>query len=317
MSGERRGIGRVSKRGTGRGTRGGGRARVRAMDNLGVNVRAAMDPRVDVRPVEDPRMEGVLRVLERIGNMMDRQAQERDHATAQATEAAAAVVNENAGVGGNQAPQEQVQLAGVRQMPQLVEQFIKLKPHQFNGRGDPETAPRWVESLEKTFKVLGCTDEEKVMLAVYQLQESAHDWWKATEGRVFPEGTAQTWAAFVESFYEKYFSENAQEKKLMEFMRLRQGQMTVDQYEAEFARLAKFAPTMVENPRDRARRFRDGLKPDFRSQILSHDIKDYGEMYRRAQIMEQDMTERAAASGSQHTLAGDNRQQGKRPMMEN
>ncbi|XP_056167650.1 uncharacterized protein LOC130138232 [Syzygium oleosum] len=141
--------------------------------------------------------------------MLDRQAQERDNATAQASEAAAAVVNENAGVGGNQAQQGQVQPAGVRQMPQLVEQFIKLKPPQFHGSGDPETAPRWVESLEKTFKVLGCTDEEMVTLAVYQLQDGANDWWKATEGRVFPEGTAPTWAVFVESFYEKYFSENA------------------------------------------------------------------------------------------------------------
>ena len=62
----------------------------------------------------------------------------------------------------------------------------------------------------------------------------------------------------------------------------------MDQYEAEFARLAKFAPTMVENPRDRARRFRDGLKPDLLSLILSQDIKDYREMHRRAQIMEKD-----------------------------
>lgn len=60
-------------------------------------------------------------------------------------------------------------------MPQLVEQFIKLKPPKFHGRGDPETAPRWVEESEKTFKVLGCTEEEKVTLAVYQLQDNAND----------------------------------------------------------------------------------------------------------------------------------------------
>ncbi|XP_030440129.1 uncharacterized protein LOC115662085 [Syzygium oleosum] len=225
----------------------------RAIGNPGVGVGVAVDPRVDVRPAEDSRMEGVLRILERIRNMLDRQAQERDNATAQADEAAPI-----AGDGGNQAQQGQAQPTG------------------FHGSGDPETAPRWVESLEKTFKVLGCTNEEKVTLAVYQLQDNANDWWKATEGRVFREGTASTWAVFIENFYEKYFSENAQEKKLMQFMRLRQGQMTIDQYEAEFARLAKFAPTMVENPRDRARRFRDGLKPDLRSQILSLDIKDYG-----------------------------------------
>ncbi|KAI6669059.1 hypothetical protein NL676_003944 [Syzygium grande] len=167
-------------------------------------------------------MEGVLRVLERIENVLDRQAQGRDNV-------ASAAVDEN------QANAGQAQPAGVKQMPRLVEQFMKLKPPKFHGRRT--------------------------------------------------RGTAPTWAMFVENFYEKYFSENAQEKK-MEFMRLRQGQMTVDQYEAEFARLAKFAPTMVENPRDRARRFRDGLKPDLRSLIWSHDNKDYEEMHRRAQIME-------------------------------
>ncbi|XP_056161853.1 uncharacterized protein LOC115688374 [Syzygium oleosum] len=231
-------------------------------------------------------MEGVLRVLERIGNVLDMQAQGRDNVAAQAAEmVAAAAVNEN------QANPGQAQPAGVRLMPHLVEQFMKLKPPKFHGRDDPETAPRWVEELEKIFKVLGCTDEEKVTLAVYQLQDGANDWWNATEGRVFPEGTAQTWAAFVESFYEKYFSETAQEKKIMEFMRLRQGQMTVDQYEAEFARLAKFAPTMVENSRDRTRRFRDGLKPNLRSQILSHDIKEYGEKYFPENVEERGLTE--------------------------
>ena len=106
-------------------------------------------------------------------------------------------------------------------MPQLVEQFMKLKPSKFHGCGDLKTGPRWVEELEKTFKVLGCNDKEKVTLVVYQLQDGANDWWNATGGRVFPEGTAPTQAIFVENFYEKYFLENAQEKKLMEFMHLR------------------------------------------------------------------------------------------------
>ena len=78
-------------------------------------------------------------------------------------------------------------------------------------------------------------------LAVYQLQGNASNWWRANRERVFPAGTAQTWAMFVEVFNSKYFSESAQEQKLAEFIRLRQGQRTVDQYEAEFTRLSKFA----------------------------------------------------------------------------
>ncbi|XP_056161223.1 uncharacterized protein LOC115662164 [Syzygium oleosum] len=208
----------------------------------------------------DPRLDAVIQTLQEIGNLMGRQAQERAANIAQVAEAAA-----TATVNGNQAHQGQAQVVVNRQMHQLLEQFLKLKPPKFDGKGDPEAAPRWVEELEKAFEVLGCTEAEKVTLAVYQLQENANDWWKATRGRVLPEGTAQTWAVFSENFYGKYFSESARERKLTEFMRLRQGQMTIDQYEAEFARLSKFVPRMVEDPQDKVRRFWDGLKRTFKA----------------------------------------------------
>ncbi|XP_056171801.1 uncharacterized protein LOC130139261 [Syzygium oleosum] len=183
--------------------------------------------------------------------------------------------------------------------------------------GNPEAAPRWVEELEKAFEVLGCTDNEKVTLAVYQLHDNANDWWKATWARVFPEGTAQTWVAFTESFYGKYFSESARERKLAEFMRLRQSQMTVDQYEAEFARLSKFASRMVEHPEHKARRFQDGLKADIRSQLILVNLRTYEDIYDRAQALERDQVDRAAVSGSRFVQDRDNRNLGKRPMSGN
>ncbi|XP_030460828.2 uncharacterized protein LOC115681127 [Syzygium oleosum] len=217
-----------------------------------------------------PRMEGVLRVLEGIGNLMDRQAQERANATAQAAEAVAALVNENS--------------------------------------GDPEAASKWVEELEKAFALLGCTEAEKVTLAMYQLQGNANDWWKATQGRVFPTGVDQNWTTFVQAFNEKYFSVSARERKMTAFVRLQQNQMTVDQYEAKFARLSKFAPRMVDHPEDKARRFRDGLRADICSQLIPVNLRTYEELYERAQAIEHDMTDRAAASRSRYTSARDNRQ---------
>ncbi|XP_056161226.1 uncharacterized protein LOC130135638 [Syzygium oleosum] len=163
-------------------------------------------------------------------------------------------------------------------MSKLVEQFLKLKPTRFDGRGDTEATPRWVEELEKAFEVLGCTEEEKVTLAVYQLQDNASHWWRATRSQVFPTGTIPTWTIFTETFISKYFSKSAREQKLAEFMRLCQGQMSVDQYEAEFARLSKFAPRMA----------------------IEHDLMD-----------------RAVASGSRYASARDDRHFGKRPMAGN
>lgn len=91
----------------------------------------------------------------------------------------------------------------------------------------------------------------------------------------------------------------------------------MDQYEAEFARLSKFAPRMVEDSVDRARRFWDGLKPELCSQLILLNLKDYNELYERNRMVERDMTERATSSGLCYVLARDNHHFGKKPMMRN
>ncbi|XP_048128973.1 uncharacterized protein LOC125312930 [Rhodamnia argentea] len=174
--------------------------------------------------------------------------------------------------------------------------------------------PRWIEKLKKALEVLGCTDEEKVTLAVYQLEGTADDWWKATGGGVFLEGTALNRTAFTEAFNGKYSSETAQERKPIELQQLRRNQPTIDQYEAEFTKLSRYASRMVENPIDKAQRFRDGLRPNLRSQMIALNLRTYNKMYERGQMIKRDMKDRAASSGSPIM---DNRQFGNRPMENN
>lgn len=96
---------------------------------------------------------------------------------------------------------------------------------------------------------------------------------------VFPENTAVTWNAFVETFNGKYFSECACDKKMQEFLQLRQNNMMVDQYEVKFAQLSGYAPKLIKDLVDNAKRFCDGLKPDIRSQLVPLNLKDYNELY--------------------------------------
>ncbi|XP_056168682.1 uncharacterized protein LOC130138489 [Syzygium oleosum] len=167
---------------------------------------------------------------------------------------------------------------GNQPMHKLVEQFLKLKPPKFTGAGDPEAATLWIRELDKVFALLRCTDEDKVTLAVYQLQGNASTWWEATQRRAFPEGTART------------------------------------QYEARFAELSQYAPRLIEDPVDKARRFRDGLKPEIKDQLVPLNLKDYNELYERAQLIERNLAERTAASGSRFVPNKDNHRFGKRPM---
>ena len=80
-------------------------------------------------------------------------------------------------------------------------------------------------------------------------------WWRAYEETVFPISATITWGGFVKTFFEKYFSDCARDKKVMEFMQLKQNDLTVDQYEEKFAELSRFVPKLVEDKEDKAKRF--------------------------------------------------------------
>ena len=49
------------------------------------------------------------------------------------------------------------------------------------------------------------------------------------------------------------------EKKFVEFMNLRQGGMSVQEYSLKFTQLSKYAPSMVANPRTRMNKFVMGV----------------------------------------------------------
>ena len=106
---------------------------------------------------------------------MGRQTKEQNAIVATTSEVAVVAANGangnngNNGNHGNDGHPAQGQVQANKLMSKLVEQFLKLKLPRFDGRGDTEDAPRWVEELKKAFEVLGCTEEEKVTSAVYQL----------------------------------------------------------------------------------------------------------------------------------------------------
>ncbi|XP_030464237.2 uncharacterized protein LOC115683770 [Syzygium oleosum] len=79
----------------------------------------------------------------------------------------------------------------------------------------------------------------------------------------------------------------------MEFMQLKQNDLTVDQYEAKFVELSRFAPRLVKDKDDNAKRLRDGLRLNIRSKLVPLNLKDYNELYEHAQLVEKDLAELA------------------------
>jgi len=86
-----------------------------------------------------------------------------DAAIAAALEAVAQAVGQqsNAGVGND----------GVR----LLETFLRNHPPTFKGRYDPDGAQKWLKEIERIFRVMQCSEVQKVRFGTHMLAEEAYD----------------------------------------------------------------------------------------------------------------------------------------------
>ncbi|MQL76750.1 hypothetical protein Taro_009147 [Colocasia esculenta] len=74
-----------------------------------------------------------------------------------------------------QAPAHEAVFGGVP----MMERFRRMTPPFFKGESDPILAESWLRESEKIFRTLRFTEEERVTLARYMLQERVDVWWSS------------------------------------------------------------------------------------------------------------------------------------------
>ncbi|MCI53802.1 hypothetical protein A2U01_0075049, partial [Trifolium medium] len=94
----------------------------------------------------------------------------------------------------------------------------------------------------------------------------ANVWWKNARMRLGPGGIAIPWELFKREFLVKYFPVDVKNKKVVEFMELKQGSMTVADYAVKFETLCAFSPhyNTLEAEDDKCVKFESGLRPDIK-----------------------------------------------------
>ena len=89
-----------------------------------------------------------------------------DVAIAAALQAVAQAVGQQPNVG-----------AGANDGVRMLETFLRNHPPTFKGRYDPNGAQTWLKEVERTFKVMQCSEVQKVRFGTHMLAEEADDWW--------------------------------------------------------------------------------------------------------------------------------------------
>src|ERR1044072_3522431 len=99
--------------------------------------------------------------------------------------------------------------------------FQKNNPPTFKGEHAPEEAQAWLKAIEKIFRVMNCTDAQKVQFGTHILEKEAEDWWSNTVQRFDEESVEVSWDIFCDEFLE-------------------QGNGIVAEYAARFQELIKY-----------------------------------------------------------------------------
>ncbi|CAA0831348.1 Unknown protein, partial [Striga hermonthica] len=134
----------------------------------------------------------------------------------------------------------------------VVAQFRDYHAEKFSGQGDPRIVDEWIQGLEFIFEVMECPERYRVICAQLQLTGDARLWWNAYWGMRPGEKAGCTWEMLKDLIREKYYPTYYRAEMERQFLSLRQGTRTVDEYEREFTRLAAFVPDLVRTEAQRA-----------------------------------------------------------------
>ena len=114
----------------------------------------------------------------------------------------------------------------------MLETFLRYHPPTFKGRYDPDGAQTWLKEVERIFRVMQCTEAQMVHFGTHMLADEADDWWVNTRTLLENGGERVTWAVFMREFLNRYFPKDVRGKKEIEFLELKQGDMSVTEYAA-------------------------------------------------------------------------------------
>ncbi|XP_061340226.1 uncharacterized protein LOC133286788 [Gastrolobium bilobum] len=118
---------------------------------------------------------------------------------------------------------------------------------------------------------MDCPNTLRVYFATYLLIREAEHWWTNTKRYFQSRGTEITWAIFKDAFLEKFFPQSIRNRKEIEFLELKQGNMTVGEYVAKFEELSRYSNYIQNQPNEEwlTTKFEFGLKPELKSMIIN------------------------------------------------
>ncbi|XP_024990628.1 uncharacterized protein LOC112524916 [Cynara cardunculus var. scolymus] len=115
--------------------------------------------------------------------------------------------------------------------------------------------------MQSCFKICRCAGDQKVTYVATTFVDYALHWWEcecAIRGN--EDIVAMTWEQMKKTMMDKYCSQTEVNKLESEFLRLKQGSLSVQEYVNDFLEKARFASYQMATEERKIGRFKDGLR---------------------------------------------------------
>ena len=122
----------------------------------------------------------------------------------------------------------------------ITRKLQKIKLPEFAGGRASERAEAWLEGMTRCFALRDYASNSKVKIAIFQLRDSALNWWGNLERQLHLTPDTVSWELFEERFRRKYLPAYYEEQQVGAFHTLVQGNKTVEEYEIRFMELVKY-----------------------------------------------------------------------------
>ncbi|XP_024971908.1 uncharacterized protein LOC112510794 [Cynara cardunculus var. scolymus] len=122
--------------------------------------------------------------------------------------------------------------------------------------------------MQSCFKICRCAEDQKVTYAATTFVDYALHWWESECAiRGDEDIVAMTWEQMKKTMMNKYCSRTEVNKLESEFLRLKQGSLSVQEYVNEFLEKARFASYQVATEERKIGRFKDGLRIEIKRYV--------------------------------------------------
>ncbi|XP_073036671.1 uncharacterized protein [Primulina eburnea] len=152
-----------------------------------------------------------------------------------------------------------------------LHRFIQMGPKPLVGGETPDDAEDWIERMESCFRAFQCTEEQKIETLSFLLEGRARKWWRSTSAPIVQSQGRVTWADFRAAFMQLYFPPALRQAKTIELLNLKQGSMSVDEYQQKFFELLPFAPHISGSSEAKYDHFLQGLNQEIFDRVTVCD----------------------------------------------